>query len=173
MVSSGLHFTQFSFMWFIYNRKKQNNALPFTFFCVLHYIIKLNKIVSIPFQNWKYVQMIVGNWKMRRIHNTPSKRMQNKNILRQNFTIWQPRYAFLQLCVLPFEKPLLIHSETKQVTILVSESLNHSLNRFVFKNSDSFGNKTTTCCTYCRHTAAMLWIYLENFQWWCVKVYVT
>ncbi len=118
MVSSGLHFTQFSFMWFIYNRKKQNNALPFTFFCVLHYIIKLNKIVSIPFQNWKYVQMIVGNWKMRRIHNTPSKRMQNKNILRQNFMIWQPRYAALQWCVLPFEKPLLIHSETKRATIL-------------------------------------------------------
>uniref|UniRef100_A0A672M8K1 protein-tyrosine-phosphatase n=1 Tax=Sinocyclocheilus grahami TaxID=75366 RepID=A0A672M8K1_SINGR len=80
--------------------------------------------------------------------------------------IWQPRYAALQGRVLPFDKHLQIHSETKRATILVSESLNHSLNRFFFKSSDSVGNKPTTCCTY-RCTAVLLGIYLENFQWWC------
>lgn len=69
--------------------------------------------------------------------------------------IWQTRYAALQGCVLPFEKHLLIHSETKWGTILVSESLNHSLNRFFSKTPIQSGTKlprvaptvdTQQCC---------------------------
>lgn len=75
--------------------------------------------------------------------------------------IWQPRYAALQGCVLPFDKHLLIHSETKRATILVSESLNHSLNQFFSKIQIQLGSKLP--CVAPRRAAVLLWIYLDNF----------